>query len=179
MTHEKVSASAVLPVSSYGEGYTACKHMLHRGLACSSSDACELPVAAGIPNIAHGFAAASPVGDASLSRAQEMHKGFDRHLVEQDDVSIGNLLLSLIDSPLWTVLCQLAANVAGIHHRDNGVQAHSTAQLCIRPQCSCNRPWIRKPCTKYTQCMAEYLNAGVQGHLRHICSPQRQPKQKK
>ena len=49
------------------------------------------------------------------------------HLVQQDDISICNLLLSLIDGSIRPPFCQLASDVAGIHHSYDGIEADCTA----------------------------------------------------
>lgn len=96
-----------------------------------------------IPSTQHPvFCSLSPLQKEILTRLF--------YLVEKNDISIGNLFLGFIDSPMLSGVIELFDDVTCIHHCDDCIQADIRLQLFIRPQSSCHGPRGCQACGHHT-----------------------------
>mmetsp|Transcript_16881 Transcript_16881/g.40240 ORF Transcript_16881/g.40240 Transcript_16881/m.40240 type:complete len:453 (+) Transcript_16881:358-1716(+) len=81
-----------------------------------------------------------------LPQGEELPLAHQIHLVDHYDIRVGDLLLRLVHRSARAALLHLPADVVGVHHGHNRIEAHARLQLGVRPQSRRHRPRVREAC---------------------------------
>mmetsp|Transcript_16883 Transcript_16883/g.40250 ORF Transcript_16883/g.40250 Transcript_16883/m.40250 type:complete len:331 (+) Transcript_16883:344-1336(+) len=81
-----------------------------------------------------------------LPQGEELPLAHQIHLVDHHDIRVSDLLLRLVHRSARAALLHLPADVVGVHHGHNRIEAHARLQLGVRPQSRRHRPRVREAC---------------------------------